>query len=53
LTRVDETDMLPRNVGNQQPTNVVLTSRTSDGLSYVSVEAWCLTLTHLSRGMES
>jgi len=38
LTRVDETDMLPRSVGNQQPTNAMLTSQTSDGLNYIAAE---------------
>ena len=53
LILVDETDMLPRNVGNQQPTTVTLTSQTSDGLNYFAAEAWNLTLTHLLRGTES
>jgi hypothetical protein len=36
LTRVDGTDMLPRNVGNQQPTNAILISQTNDGLNYIA-----------------
>ena len=53
LTRVDGTDMLPRKVGNQQPTIAMLTFQTNDGLSYLAAEAWYLTLIYLSRGTES
>jgi hypothetical protein len=39
LTRVGGNDTLPRNVGNQQPTNAMLLSQTSDGINYIAAEA--------------
>jgi hypothetical protein len=39
LTCGGGTGMLPRDVGNQKPTNSMLSSQTSDGLNCIAAEA--------------